>query len=127
MPDDVDRLQREQVRGLLPMVVAGFILVLLALLVLMWPNGQWGDEGVTTMPHVMRLFKPMLNEDSLNIPRRILDLGIYAIVVVGLVLLVTAWRRGTRGSLLGLMLVSILGLAYVGGMALYSEPMIAIW
>src|SRR5260221_11190672 len=122
MPDDVDRLQREQVRGLLPMVVAGFILVLLALLVLMWPNGQWGDEGVTTMPHVMRLFKPMLNEDSLNIPRRILDLGIYAIVVVVLVLLVTAWRQGARGVLLDLMLVRILALAYVVVLQLYTGP-----
>ncbi len=124
MPDELDRLQQEHVRSLLPMVITGFVLVLLALLVLKWPNGQWGDEGVSTVPHVMRLFTPLLNEDGLNIPRRIIDLGIYAVVVVGLVLLVTAWRQGTRGTLPLLMLVSITGLAYVGGMALYSGPMI---
>ncbi len=124
MPDELDRLQQEHVRSLLPMVITGFVLVLLALLVLKWPNGQWGDEGVSTMPHVMRLFTPLLNEDGLNIPRRIMDLGIYVVVVVGLVLLVTTWRQGTRGTLPLLMLVSITGLAYVGGMALYSGPMI---
>src|SRR5258708_13111824 len=99
MPDELDRLQQEHVRSLLPMVITGFVLVLLALLVLKWPNGQWGDEGVSTMPHVMRLFTPLLNEDGLNIPRRIMDLGIYVVVVVGLVLFGTTSPQGTRRTL----------------------------
>src|SRR5450432_3349258 len=115
---------RQQVRSLLPIVIVGFALVLVALLVLLWPNGQWGDDGVVTMPHIVRLMTPLLHENGVNLPRRILDIGIYAVVVAGLVLLVQAWRQGRRNALVGLMFVGILGLSYVSGMALYTGPMI---
>jgi hypothetical protein len=96
-----------------------------ALVVLWWPTGNFGEQQVSIIHHIFRLTRPLNNEDGLNLPRRFLDAGIYLVVLVGVVFLVTAWRRGTRGALLGLIGVSVLGLSYVSGMALYSGPMVS--
>lgn len=125
MPDDQQLDETSTIRGLIILVFVGFVLVITALLTLLWPTGQFGSEGVETIPHLMRVFRPLLSESSLNLPRRILDIAIYAVVVAGIGFLITAWRRGSRGALLGLMAVAALGLSYVSAMALYTGPMIS--
>jgi uncharacterized membrane protein len=124
-PEAPDVSDVGKVRSLLPLVILGFILVVFALAVLWWPTGNFGEQQVSIIHHISRLTRPLNNEDGLNLPRRFLDAGIYLIVLAGVVFLVTAWRRGTRGAVLGLIGVSVLGLSYASGMALYSGPMVS--
>ncbi len=106
-------------------MILGFILVVFALAVLWWPTGNFGEQQVSIIHHISRLTRPLNNEDGMNLPRRFLDAGIYLIVLAGVVFLVTAWRRGARSAILGLIGVSVLGLSYASGMALYSGPMVS--
>ncbi len=115
-----------QVRGLMLIVACGFFVVIAALLVFNWPSGQWGEQDVTMLPHISRLFAAITGRIALPIPRLILDLGIYVLIVIGLGFLVAAWRTGSRNSLMGLLAISILGLSYVSGMAVYIGPMISV-
>jgi hypothetical protein len=112
----------QTIRSLMPLILIGLTFVVSALLLLKWPNGQFGEENVSPLPHLERIGQPLIGESSLSLPRRILDIAIYVVVVVGLGFLVLTWRRGQRNSLLGLIGVSILGLSYVSGMALYAGP-----
>ena len=122
MPEKRKNGDIQTIRSLMPLVLLGFVLVLTALLLLLWPTGQFGQQDVQTIPHILRVVRPMIGESALNIPRRILDVAIYGVVIIGLGFMVVAWRRGTRQSLLGLIGIAILGLSYVSGMALYTGP-----
>lgn len=122
MPEKRKSGDIQTIRSLMPLVLLGFALVLTALLLLLWPTGQFGEQNVQTIPHILRVVRPMIGESALNIPRRILDVAIYLVVIIGIGFLVVAWRRGTRNSLLGLIGIAILGLSYVSGMALYTGP-----
>src|SRR5689334_19171635 len=114
-PDVPDMGEVRKVRSLLPLVIMGFVLVVIALAVLWWPTGNFGEQQVSVIHHIARLTRPLNNEDGLNLPRRFLDAAIYLVVLAGVVFLVTVWRRGTRGALMGLIGVSVLGLSYASG------------
>jgi len=139
---------RDHVLSLMPLIVVGYVLVIVALLLLPWPTGQYGEQDVRLVPHIARVICPLPDEvgadahptttvlaftcypwDNVrpNIPRRLLDIAIYPVMVVGVYLLVTAMQRGTRGSLVPLMIFSVIGLSYVGGLALFTAPAISIF
>ena len=127
-PDQAEQIgysESGKIRSLLPIAIVGLVLVIVALLLLLWPTGQFGDTDVRMIPHVARILRSIDNETGLNLPRRLLDVGIYIVLLAGIGFLVVAWRRGTRSALVGLIAVSILGLSYMSGMALYTGPMIA--
>jgi hypothetical protein len=113
------------IRGLMWLVAAGFIVVIVALLILGWPSGQWGDKDLKILPQIMRTVFALRGEVTLPAARLALDVGIYVLVMIGLAFLVAAWRGGSRGAVTGLLVISILGLSYVSGMALYIGPMVS--
>ncbi|MEP7285780.1 MAG: hypothetical protein ABI947_08430 [Chloroflexota bacterium] len=125
MLEQRERSNLQTIRSLLPVVFAGLMLVIVALVIMLWPTGAYGDQGVQTVPHVLRVLRPLPSETGLNIPRRILDVGIYVVVLVGIGALLIAWRRGSRNALVSLIVVGVLGLSYVSGMALYTGPMVS--
>lgn len=123
---DEARSARNIVRGLMPIVVIGLIIVLLALFLMRWPSPVREDPASTTVtPHFQRITVNLAAKDP-SPASMILDLTIYVAVLAAMVLTLMAWRRGTRGPLSGLMIIGLLGVAYAGGMALYNGPMISI-
>ncbi len=108
------------IRSLMPIVLVGFLIVLVALLFLLWPV----DSGTRTMQHLARIIAP--GDTEFGLARRLLDLGIYVVVMIGFAFLLAAWRDSKRNALIGLMAIGILGTAYGSGMALYAGPMCSI-
>ncbi len=144
----VQPVRRDHVFAMMPLIVVGYALVLVALLLLPWPTGQYGEQEVGFVPHILRIICPLPDEVATssppsvpvlgfqcypwdgahpNFPRRLLDIAIYGVVIVGIYLLAMAVRRGTRGSLAALIVFSVVGLSYVGGMALYTAPAISVF
>jgi len=123
-PQD-SQITRQTLRDMFPVIMLGFVLVVIGLFVFLWPTGAWGAEGTITVPHLQRLLGTGLPDTGIALTRRILDASIYLIIVVGIGFVVVGLRRGNRDSLLGLIAVAILGLAYVAGQALYSGPMMS--
>lgn len=115
----------KQVRGLMYIVACGFVIVLVSLLLLNWPSGQWGESDVKMLPQVQRTIAAVTGKIAWPVPRLVLDVGIYVLLIIGIGFLVAAWRNGARGALMGLMGISILGLSYVSGMVVYVGPMIS--
>src|SRR5258708_10175564 len=111
-----------KIRSLLPIALVGFVLVIVALFLLLWPTGQFGDASVTLIPHVARILRSIDNETGLNLPRRLLDVAIYIVLLAGVGFLVMAWRRRKRNALLGLIAVSILGPSFISRLALHARP-----
>lgn len=134
MPESLDMPHRQDeapvptdpamVRLLMPIVFVGFLIVGLALLVMQWPVPP-GVESVT-VPLLVRIVQPNPGESSLGFARRFLDLAVYGLFLIGIGMMLTAWKSGGRRLLLGLMAVAVLGLAYASGMALYNGPMVSI-
>jgi hypothetical protein len=123
-PADGNAASSAVIRSLMPIVLIGFILVLLALLFLLWPAGSQGDDRRGAVQHLARMLMP--GEGGFNLARIFVDLGIYVVVVIGIGFLVSAWRSGRRNVLVGLMVVGILGIAYASGMGLYAGPAVSI-
>src|SRR5579859_6368000 len=150
-PESIRQTQpahRDHVLSMIPLIVVGYVLVIVALLILPWPTGQYGEDDVKLVPHIARVICPLPDEvpadahptttvlaftcypwDNArpNLPRRLLDLAIYPVMIVGVYLLVTAMQRGTRGSLVALIAFSVIGLSYAGGLALFTAPAISIF
>lgn len=112
------------IRGVLLLAMVGFVLVIVAFLVLLWPTGSWGTNDVAFVQHFQRITSALTGEGTSNLPRRLLDVAIYLVVLVGLIFMFGAWWRGSRFALTGLLGASVLGLSYAGGMALYTAPMV---
>ena len=112
------------VRGLMLVVAVGFFIVFVALLLLNWPSGQWGEQDVTLLPQIQRTTDAIRGQTALPTARLVLDIGIYFVVVIGVGFMIAAWR-GSRGALIGLLVISVLGLSYVSNMALYIGPMVS--
>src|SRR5260370_18841796 len=89
---------RDHVLSLMPLIGVGYALVIVALLILPWPTGQYGEQDVKLVPHIARVICPLPDEvppaahptatvlsftcypwdDARpNVPRRLLDLAIY--------------------------------------------------
>ncbi|MCC7445837.1 MAG: hypothetical protein IT324_00400 [Anaerolineae bacterium] len=109
---------------LMPVVLVGLLIVLMALLLLRWPAGNQADSAETTT-QLFRLLQPPA-ETAPSVGMRLLDASLYVMMAAGIVLLAIAWRRGARNALVGLVGIAILGLAYASGMALYFGPMVSI-
>ncbi len=125
MPESNDSgITRQTLRDLLPVIVLGFILVVIGLFVLLWPTGAWGTENNVSVPHLQRLLGDA-GGSAVPLTRRILDASIYLVVLLGIGFVGVALRRSTRDTMIGLIAVSILGLAYVSGQALYAGPMMS--
>ena len=114
------------IRALMLIVALGFVIVVVALLALNWPSGQWGEQDITMLPHISRTLQAISGKIVLPIPRLMLDIGIYILILIGIGFLVAAWRQGSRGALTGLLAISVLGLSYVSGMAVYIGPMVSV-
>lgn len=115
------------IRALIPLVLFGFLLTLIALLIAGWPTGQFGQQNVETVPHYERFTRPLVGEgETLTLPRRILDVAFYLVLLAGFAFLFLTWRRGNRSSLMGLIGVGILGLSYASGMALYNGAFVSM-
>jgi hypothetical protein len=124
-PPSSEPTPKNQVRSLMFIVACGFVIVIVSLLLLNWPSGQWGESDVTMIPQIQRTIAAVTGKIAWPLPRLILDVGIYILLVIGLGFLVAAWRSGARGALMGLLAISILGLSYVSGMVVYVGPMIS--
>ncbi len=120
MPEGWKSADLAIVRALMLIVIAGFILVGFALLLLRWPIGA-GDQSVQQLARLAGS-----SDSGQTLLQRLPDLAIYLIVIAGIAFLALALRRGERSLLLGLMGVGFLGLAYAGGMALYIGPMVSV-
>jgi hypothetical protein len=127
MPEEINRPHQTDttvVRYLMVLVIAGLIAVFFALARLRWPAGP--DADGPGIHHLSRMLGPSPDSSSLDIPRRLLDFAIYPVALIGVGLLGLVLRRRSRLSLIGLMVVGFLGLAYVSGMALYAGPMVSV-
>jgi hypothetical protein len=127
MPDeDTSRPNQTDVamvRYLMPLVLIGLSVVILALTLLRWPAGP--DADGPGLHHLSRILGPA-SDGGPDILRRLVDFMIYPVVLVGVGLLVVVLRRRSRTALIGLVAVGVLGLAYVNGMALYAGPMVSV-
>jgi hypothetical protein len=112
------------VRAVLPIVAIGFLIALVALLVLLWPAHSSSDPGIVTSTHLGRL----TNEFSGDTPitRILVDVSIYILMLIAFGVLLATWARRNRALLPILMAIGLLGIAYASGMALYTGPMISI-
>ncbi len=123
-PSEFERL--DIVRNLMPFVLFGVIVVLLALLLIRWPSAAPDDSPISTSAHLNRVISRLAGTGGPVLPGLVLDLGIYAAALLAVVLMVAAWRSGARRALVGLVLIGLLGLSYAGGMALYSGAMFGV-
>jgi hypothetical protein len=126
MPEEPSRLNQTDttiVFYLMLLVAVGLIAVLFALMLLRWPAGP--DAEGPGIHHLVRMLGPS-PDNGPDILRRLLDFAIYLVVVSGVGLLGRVLLRRSRQSLVGLMAVGFLGLAYVSGMALYAGPMVSV-
>src|SRR4051794_37007484 len=76
-PDDPNgpqsgELARQMLRDMFPVIMLGFVLVVIGLFVFLWPTGAWGAEGTITVPHLKRLLGTGLPESGITVTRRIL-------------------------------------------------------
>ena len=127
MPEDTSSRNQTDVtivRYLMPLVIFGLIVVLVALALLRWPTGP--DADGPGIHHVTRILGPSSDSGIPDILRRLLDFAMYLVVMIGVGLLGMVLRRRSRTALIGLVAVGILGLAYVNGMALYAGPMVSV-
>jgi hypothetical protein len=115
----------QTLRALMPLIILGYAMALCALPVVGWPTGQFGQQNVELVRHFDRITRPLISEgDSAGLPRKILDVAFYLVLLAGFGFLVLSWR-GRRNPMLGLIGVGILGLSYASGMALYSGPLLS--
>jgi len=111
----------QTLRVLLPLVLFGYLMALCSLPVAGWPTGQFGQQNVELVSHFQRITHTLVSEgDSAALPRRILDIAFYLVLLAGLAFMVLVWRRGKRSPMIGLLGVAILGLSYASGMALFT-------
>ncbi len=112
------------IRSLMPLVFLGFLIVGTALLCVLWPPSA-GDTRTSPVNFRDRVETPGLGS-RINAAQRILDLSLCLVVIVGMVLLFVAWAGHSRGALVGLITVGVLGVFYGSGMALYAGPTVSI-
>jgi hypothetical protein len=130
MPEPAARPRRwnpssDIVRGLLPIIFAGALIVAVSLLALRFPTATPDDPGASSAAHLMRVVSRFEGAAPL-MPGVILDIGVYVAVIATFVLMFAAGTRGNRGALTGLIGVGLLGIAYVSSMVLFVGPMVSL-
>ncbi len=115
----------ETIRSLLPVMLLGIFVALVALLILQWPVPTAPLTAAQTDHQVNRMIGYLSGSDA-SLPGFLLDVAVYVLLLAGLACIVMAWMRVRRGPLVALTLIGVLGLAYVAGSALYTGPMIGV-
>jgi hypothetical protein len=112
----------EALRGLMLIVLIGVFIALVALLVLQWPIVKQAGPPADYGPQFQRILA--VGESSRGIVGAIVDISVYAMLIAAVFFAVQTLRTGNRDSLSPLIVVGLLGLAYVTGMVLYIGPMV---
>ncbi|MBX3081341.1 MAG: hypothetical protein KF716_06870 [Anaerolineae bacterium] len=117
-----DQAVPNALRGLMIIVLIGTAIVLVALLLLQWPIVKQAGPPADYGPQFQRIL--VVGESSRGIVGAIVDVSVYAMLIAAIVLAVRTLRTGRRDWLSPLIVVGLLGLAYVTGMVLYIGPMV---
>lgn len=123
---DSRRLQtkrRELIRSMMPVVLVGVALALVALLGLRWPTSPAFDADYG--PQFQRIVRGLAGESPRGIAGVLVDSSVYVLIVVAIVLAGLTMVRGQREFLGTLVVTGLLGVAYCAGMVLYVGPMVA--
>jgi len=117
--------ERRSPIGALIVATIGWVLALIAVLILSWPID--GAQPTVSGPHLMRITSSIVGESTVQaIVRHLVDISIYVVLLVGTGLLLAGWIRGSRGAIRGLAVAALLGILYTAGLSLYTSPMIAM-
>jgi hypothetical protein len=91
---------------------------------LQWPVPAGGNEQYA--PLLVRMIRQSPDEPASALARHFLDFGIYLVTLIGIGLMLVAWKRNLRNTLIGLMAIGLLGIAYTSGMFPYIGPVVGI-
>ena len=117
-----DQAVPNALRGLMVIVLLGAALSLIALLVFQWPIVKQAGPPADYGPQYQRIL--VMGESSRGIVGAIVDVSVYVMLLAAVIFAVRTLRTGKREWLSGVIVVGLLGLAYVTGMVLYIGPMV---
>jgi hypothetical protein len=117
-----DQAVPNALRGLMVIVLIGAAIALIALLILQWPIVKQAGPPADYGPQFQRIL--VVGESSRGIVGAIVDVSVYIMLIAAVIFAVRTLRTGKREWLSGLIVVGLLGLAYVTGMVLYIGPMV---
>jgi hypothetical protein len=117
-----DQAVPNALRGLMVIVLIGAVIALIALLVLQWPIIKQAGPPAEYGPQFQRIL--VVGESSRGIVGAIVDVSVYVMLIAAVIFAFRTLRTGKREWLSGLIVVGLLGLAYVTGMVLYIGPMV---
>jgi hypothetical protein len=115
--------QRGLIRSMMPVVLVGVALALVALLGLRWPTSAAFDADYG--PQFLRIVRGLAGDSPRGIAGVVVDSSVYVLIVVAIVLAGLTIVRGQREFLGTLVVTGLLGVAYCTGMVLYVGPMVA--